>query len=208
MPAIEANGKSQRIELIDLDTGNLGSVHKMLARVGCTVRTVRRAEDLDGNSPVLLPGVGHFSKAAEALEMSGLRPHLDQLQRSGWPILGICVGAQLMCRASEEGPGEGLGWFPTVVRRFPAIDTSGHPLRVPHWSGSRSHHHRDVCRLMYRRGGFILPIRSTWTLNLSDHSCFAPLSSAACASPRLHERAMPWERSFIPKRVTGTAWAF
>ena len=132
MPAIEANGKLQRIEVIDLDTGNLGSVHKMLARVGCTVRTVRRAEDLDGTSPVLLPGVGHFSKAAESLEMSGLRPHLDQLQRSGWPILGICVGAQLMCRASEEGPGEGLGWFPTVVRRFPAVDTSGRPLRVPH----------------------------------------------------------------------------
>jgi glutamine amidotransferase len=122
----------QPIELVDLETGNLGSVHKMLARIGCDVRNVRRPEELEGTQPVLLPGVGHFSKAAESLDASGLRPRLNELFLAGWPILGICVGAQLMCRASEEGLGAGLGWLPTDVRRFPATDTQGRPLRVPH----------------------------------------------------------------------------
>jgi len=132
MSVTEGRAARQPIELVDLETGNLGSVHKMLARIGCVVRIVRRPQELEGAQPVLLPGVGHFSKAAASLDASGLRPKLDELQRAGRPILGICVGAQLMCRDSEEGPGAGLGWLPTSVRRFPATDAAGRPLRVPH----------------------------------------------------------------------------
>ncbi len=128
----EQRATRQAVEVIDLDTGNIGSVLNMLARIGCLPRVVRAPSELQGCHPVLLPGVGHFSRAATGLESSGLRPSLDALRARDWPVLGICLGAQLMCRSSEEGPGEGLGWLPTAVRRFPAAGTDGRPLRVPH----------------------------------------------------------------------------
>ena len=124
--------KGPIVEVIDLETGNIGSVLKMLSRIGADPVVVREPGGLAGRHPVLLPGVGHFSKAAESLEARSMRSRLDSLHESGWPILGICLGAQLLCRESEEGPGRGLGWIPTVVRRFPPLDTAGLPLRVPH----------------------------------------------------------------------------
>lgn len=122
----------QTIEVIDLDTGNIGSVLNMLMRIGCSPRVVKRPEEFSQEHPVLLPGVGHFTKAADSLHRSGLRPSLDALREKDWPVLGICLGAQLMCRSSEEGAGVGLGWMPTTVRRFPANGTNGEALRVPH----------------------------------------------------------------------------
>ena len=127
---MEANART--VEVIDLDTGNIGSVLKMLLRIGCTPRVVKEPNQLLGGCPVLLPGVGHFSKAVTSLEQSGLRKILDALYEKSWPVLGICIGAQLMCNESEEGPGKGLGWIPTTVRRFPPIDIYGKILRVPH----------------------------------------------------------------------------
>lgn len=120
------------IEVVDLETGNIGSVLNMLVRIGCTPKLAKRVDELEGRHPILLPGVGHFSKAAESLDRSGFRATLDALRARDWPILGICLGAQLMCRSSDEGPGRGLGWLPTTVRRFPATDSAGAPLRVPH----------------------------------------------------------------------------
>jgi glutamine amidotransferase len=128
----ETRQAPQPIEVVDLDTGNIGSVLNMLARIGFAPRVVREPAALEGRFPVLLPGVGHFTKAAESLDRTGFRPRLADLRARDWPVLGICLGAQLMCRASEEGPGEGLGWLSTTVRRFPAADATGRPLRVPH----------------------------------------------------------------------------
>jgi glutamine amidotransferase len=122
----------QPVEVVDLETGNIGSVLNMLSRMGCAPRVVRTPSDMLSKYPVLLPGVGHFSKAAASLDISGFRSRLDELYAADWPILGICVGAQLMCRGSEEGPGAGLGWLPTTVRRFPPTDQQGSPVRVPH----------------------------------------------------------------------------
>ena len=128
----EARPSPQPVEVVDLETGNIGSVLNMLSRIGCAPRAVRTPSEMLRKHPVLLPGVGHFSKAASSLDSSGFRPWLKELHAADWPILGICVGAQLMCMGSEEGPGAGLGWLPTMVRRFPPTDEQGSPLRVPH----------------------------------------------------------------------------
>ena len=122
----------KRIEVIDLDTGNIASVQKMLARIGLESAMVRCPAELTGEHPVLLPGVGHFTRAAMSLDSSGLRDRLNAVHAADCPVLGICLGAQLMSRASEEGIGEGLGWLPTAVRRFPVHGLDGVPLRVPH----------------------------------------------------------------------------
>lgn len=129
---IDARPAPQTIEVVDLETGNIGSVLNMLVRIGCAPRLAKRPGELEGRHPVLLPGVGHFSKAADALDRSGIRARLDEIRSRDWPVLGICLGAQVMCLSSEEGAGTGLGWMPTTVRRFPTSDAQGRPIRVPH----------------------------------------------------------------------------
>ena len=115
--------------ILDYGVGNLASVRNMLRKLGAPAEisgdpaTVLRAEKL------LLPGVGHYDHAMRSLNASGLRDVLDrfalELRR---PVLGICLGAQLLGRRSEEGQLPGLGWLPLECVRFPPDPM----LRVPH----------------------------------------------------------------------------
>ncbi len=84
---------------------------------------------------LILPGVGHFKKGMDNLQQSGLQPLLDELvQQQKKPVLGICLGAQLMTKHSEEGDTPGLGWVDAVTVRFDQQWLNG--LKVPHmgWS--------------------------------------------------------------------------
>jgi glutamine amidotransferase len=115
-----------------LGVGNVGSICNMAARIGVTPTLVTSPYHNRFLNPIILPGVGHYSEAVRSLDSNGWRGWLDDAFARDCPILGICLGAQLMCESSEEGPGQGLGWIPTVVRRFDNRDTQGKPLRVPH----------------------------------------------------------------------------
>jgi glutamine amidotransferase len=123
---------SRKVTVVDLGAGNIGSVVKMLTRIGARSEVLASPPAAGRDAPIVLPGVGHFSRAADALQTSGWRSWLDAAHASDVPILGICLGAQLMCLSSEEGPGSGLGWVPARVRRFPNLNAAGAPLRVPH----------------------------------------------------------------------------
>lgn len=123
-----------RVDVIDLDMGNVGSVLKMLSKIGARPKVCASPDDIDAQTPIVIPGVGHFSKAAQSLDTRQWRARLNELHIARRPILGICLGAQILCQSSEEGPGAGLGWIPTTVRRFPDTDSKGTPLRVPHMS--------------------------------------------------------------------------
>lgn len=107
-----------RVALFDYGVGNLHSLGKALEGAGAQVTVTRdwaMALDLDG---LVLPGVGAFSAAVQALppDRSGLREALE----AGLPCLGICLGMQLLFQESEEGPGEGIGIIPGRVRRLTA----------------------------------------------------------------------------------------
>lgn len=119
----------QRIGIVDYGVGNLGSVRNMFRRVGCDAVIVGTAEEVRACSKLVLPGVGSFDRAIEQLDMSGLRHVLDEmaLERKV-PLLGICLGMQLLTRGSEEGNCPGLGYIPAQARRFPR-DVA---LKVPH----------------------------------------------------------------------------
>lgn len=116
------------IGLIDYGMGNLHSVRKALERLGCSVVDVRSEADLTAPDALILPGVGAFDPAMVNLETTGLIPHLNKWVSRGGPLLGICLGLQLLFERSDEGSREGLGLLPGRVERLPADGKE----RIPH----------------------------------------------------------------------------
>ncbi len=117
------------IHIVDYGMGNLGSVENMLLQLGANPIMASTPETLESAQKIILPGVGAFDQAMEALKSKGLQPLLDKkVKEEKVPILGICLGMQLMSRASEEGQCEGLGWIDAQTRRFPPSPN----YRVPH----------------------------------------------------------------------------
>jgi len=113
------------IAVVDYDTGNLRSVENALRRIGRRYAITSDAAVIRSADRVLLPGVGEASSAMGKLRERGLDRVIPSLTQ---PVLGICIGAQLMCRYSEEGDTDCLGIFDCRVRRLPAV--AG--IKVPH----------------------------------------------------------------------------
>ena len=108
--------------------GNLHSVKTCFARLGQAITPVSSPKDLQRCDALILPGVGAFDPAMERLRHTGLVPHLAEWGRLDRPLLGICLGLQLLFESSEEGDSRGLGLFKGSVRRLP----SGQGERIPH----------------------------------------------------------------------------
>ena len=107
------------IALIDYGVGNLSSVAKAFEHVAAPVRVIRAPGELAGARAIVLPGVGAFGDAAAHLRRAGFEDPVRAAVADGIPLLGICVGLQLLFDESEEmGRHHGLGLFPGVVRRF------------------------------------------------------------------------------------------
>lgn len=117
------------ITIIDYGMGNLGSVHNMFKRIGAESKVTSDLDEVASATKILLPGVGAFDNAMNRINSSGLRDILDKKAlEEGIPILGICLGMQLLTRGSEEGSVPGLDWIPADTIKFNR--DSG--LKVPH----------------------------------------------------------------------------
>ena len=114
------------IAVVDYDTGNLRSVADALHRAGAEFTLTSDAAVLRRADRVILPGVGEASSAMEKLRERGLDAVLPTLT---CPVLGICIGMQLLCLSSEEGDARCLGIFPARVRRLTPTDPR---LKIPH----------------------------------------------------------------------------
>ena len=115
------------IAIIDYDTGNLRSVCNALDRIGAEYVLTDDPAVIAQADRVLLPGVGEASSAMQKLQERGLCEVIKALKV---PVLGICIGMQLMCRHSEEGNVDCLGIFDAQVQKFEADPSQG--VKVPH----------------------------------------------------------------------------
>ena len=107
------------IIIVDYGLGNVQAIANIYKRLDIPTVVARSAADLAGASHIILPGVGAFDWAMSCLNESGMRATLDDLvQRERKPVLGICVGMQMMARTSDEGRARGLGWFDASVKLF------------------------------------------------------------------------------------------
>jgi imidazole glycerol-phosphate synthase subunit HisH len=123
---------SQRIAIIDYSSGNLHSVYKKLCQLKVHAVVCQNEEDLHTVDKIILPGIGHFGAAMNCLRSSGLFDALQyEVLTNEKPVLGICLGMQLMAKKSEEALGyNGLGWIDAEVRHF--NHTQPHLFRTPH----------------------------------------------------------------------------
>lgn len=120
------------ITIIDYGLGNIQAFVNVYRRLHIPVSVAQTAAQLDGATKLILPGVGAFDHAIERLDASGMRPTLDELvQQHKMPVLGICVGMQILADSSEEGASAGLGWVPGRVRSFKSLPNLA-DLPLPH----------------------------------------------------------------------------
>jgi len=111
------------IAIIDYGMGNLGSVKRKLDRIGVQSVITADAEQIRNSEKLILPGVGHFGNAMQEIQSRGLLDVLNhEVLNKKKPILGICLGMQLMASHSEEGDVGGFGWFDAGVVRFKVED--------------------------------------------------------------------------------------
>jgi imidazole glycerol-phosphate synthase subunit HisH len=124
-----------KVGVIDYGVGNLGSVLQALEELRVAPVLVNRAADMHATDCLILPGVGNFADCARLLDVGGWTTALrDEVQGYKRPLLGVCVGMQLLADSSTEGAGEGqstpgLGFIPGQVRHLTSL---GCTLRVPH----------------------------------------------------------------------------
>lgn len=125
------------IVIVDYDIGNISAVQNMFQRIGVACTVSSKAKDIEQAERIVLPGNGAFDACMLNLKKSGLIPVLEsRVLNHDVPLLGICVGAQMLGHGSAEGVEPGLGWLNMRVERFPALPN----LRVPHmgWNHVKS----------------------------------------------------------------------
>lgn len=130
--------KGGEVHVVDYGAGNIGSVINMIKRAGGEALAAREVEILSAATKILLPGVGSFDNAMEKLQALGLIGVLRERAAAGVPILGICLGMQLLATGSEEGVLPGLNLIPGRVRKFD-LNAMAPGLKVPHmgWNQTR-----------------------------------------------------------------------
>ncbi|WP_266205283.1 imidazole glycerol phosphate synthase subunit HisH [Pontibacter kalidii] len=131
--------KHSTICIIDYGLGNSGSIQNMLKRVGYNCTITNRPEELNAADLLFLPGVGSFDDGMSNLEKLNLIPILEKkVLVEKTPLVGICLGMQLLLNGSEEGEKAGLGWVSGECKKF-NFDANASRLRVPHMGWNLIH---------------------------------------------------------------------
>lgn len=131
------------IGIVDYGLGNISAFANVFAKINQAFIVARSTAELKNATKIVLPGVGSFDYAMMLLEESGMADQLNTMVLTQKvPVLGVCVGMQMMAQRSEEGTRPGLGWIDGEVKKF--VESSPHAVRIPHmgWNNivpSREH---------------------------------------------------------------------
>ena len=107
------------IAIIDYGVGNIKAFANIYKNLNTPYKIAKNINDLDNITKIILPGVGSFDHAMQSLQDSGMKEKLDELVlKQKLPVIGICVGMQMLATSSDEGDLEGLGWIDGVVKKF------------------------------------------------------------------------------------------
>lgn len=131
------------ITIIDYGMGNLGSVTNMIKKVGGTSIVTSKISEIEKATKILLPGVGSFDKAMQNLQNLNLVEVLKKkVLQDKTPIMGICLGMQLLTKMSEEGKLNGLGFVDAVVEKFD-FTSLNNAFPIPHMGWNRVYIQKD-----------------------------------------------------------------
>ncbi|MEN6460585.1 MAG: imidazole glycerol phosphate synthase subunit HisH [Syntrophomonas sp.] len=120
------------IVIIDYNMGNVSSIENILKKVGIKALITSEPSALQEADKIILPGVGSFDYGIQSLNSLGLTETLkEKVLDKKTPLLGICLGMQILTEGSEEGVHPGLGFFKAYTKRFPA-EYKGERLKIPH----------------------------------------------------------------------------
>jgi glutamine amidotransferase len=120
------------IAIIDYGVGNIKAFSNIYKQLGLEVKVARKASDLQGASKLILPGVGHYDYAMQKFTDSGMRDIAHSMVvNEKIPVIGICVGMQMLAKSSDEGKLPGLCWIDATVKKFDA-SLLNQKTRLPH----------------------------------------------------------------------------
>ena len=171
------------ITLVDYGLGNIQAIVNIYKRLNIATRIASGPSELAEAERIVLPGVGAFDWAMTRLNGSGMRACLDDLVLAKKrPVLGICVGMQMMAKRSDEGMLPGLGWIDAEVRKFDE-STFDQATHLPHmgWNDLTARTFADIfrgmedgCRFYFlhfrkRQAVFYKPVQNTFRKNFSDN---------------------------------------
>lgn len=123
------------IGIIDYGVGNIKAFCNIYEQLNLPFKIVKNLNDFSNISKLILPGVGSFDHAMTSLQNSGIREKLDELVlEKQLPVIGICVGMQMLANSSEEGVLKGLGWIDAVVKKFDKTKIKYSPLPHMGWN--------------------------------------------------------------------------
>lgn len=170
------------IAVIDYNMGNIRSLGNALQRLGADWRLTADHEEIRSASHVILPGVGNAAEAMDNLRRLRLPELIWQLRH---PVLGICVGMQVMCRHSEEGDAECMGIFDARIKRFQEAPD----VKVPHMGWSRISNLEGKLFKGIDSGSYVYFVHSFYA-----HLC--PDTIATARHPELFSAALKYENFY------------
>jgi glutamine amidotransferase len=156
------------VVVVNPGMGNIGSVVKKMNRIGIQPVVSFDRKDILSAEKIILPGVGHFATAVRKLKESGGWDVLNEaVLVKKIPILGICLGMQLMAKHSEEGDEDGFGWFDAMVVRFKVTDP--YKFKVPHTGWNHCEIKKDS--LLFKN---VVPDRGFYFVHAYHMKCIDP----------------------------------